>query len=307
MQSTHTRVNLKDKKSGITLISLVVTIIILLILAGISIGLISGSNGILGRASEAVDTNDQTTATEKMEMKITYLNMISYGENTRKANLQELAEGMFQDKEVDYVKIKEQKVASLEMINVTGENSIFVKLKEYPYEFEIGSDLQLASVDGVKVEKDSDEISSLKAEISQMKSEMNEMKNTVSLLQNNNLGKIHLIRREWAVSQVEIPKDKWTVLETISLAGYGSGKAIISYSASTASTVSTKFEIDLHLSGAGTIGMAGIPGVWESSWLRVSTSATINYDETTEIQMCANAQPTLSPYYTYSILLIPEE
>lgn len=86
-------------------------------------------------------------------MKITYFNVISYGENTRKANLQELAEGMFQDKEVDYVKIKEQKVASLEAINVSGESSIFVKLKEYPYEFEIGSDLQLASVDQEKIEE----------------------------------------------------------------------------------------------------------------------------------------------------------
>lgn len=38
------------KKSGITLISLVVTIVVLLILAGIAIGAITGENGIL-RAS----------------------------------------------------------------------------------------------------------------------------------------------------------------------------------------------------------------------------------------------------------------
>ena len=70
-------------------------------------------------------------------MKITYFNVISYGENTRKANLQELAEGMFQDKEIEYVKIKGNKVASLDKIDAAGEKSIFVKLKEYPYEFEI--------------------------------------------------------------------------------------------------------------------------------------------------------------------------
>lgn len=142
------------------------TIIILLILAGISIGLIVGSNGILNKSSVAVDKNEEATATEKIEMKITYFNVTSYGENTRKANLQELAEGMFQDKEIEYVKIKEQKVASLDAIDVTGESSIFVKLKEYPYEFEINEALQLASVDGVKM-ADSETTSKLDVQVGQ--------------------------------------------------------------------------------------------------------------------------------------------
>ena len=42
----------KDTK-GITLIALVITIIILLILAGVSIATLIGENGILGKASEA--------------------------------------------------------------------------------------------------------------------------------------------------------------------------------------------------------------------------------------------------------------
>ena len=46
------------KKDGITLISLVVTIIILLILAGISIGMLSGDNGILGQAGNAKTQTD---------------------------------------------------------------------------------------------------------------------------------------------------------------------------------------------------------------------------------------------------------
>ena len=45
--------NLKTKQTGITLIALVVTIIVLLILAGISIAMLTGQNGILNRASEA--------------------------------------------------------------------------------------------------------------------------------------------------------------------------------------------------------------------------------------------------------------
>ena len=43
---------MKNNK-GITLIALVVTIIVLLILAGVSIAMLSGQNGILNRASEA--------------------------------------------------------------------------------------------------------------------------------------------------------------------------------------------------------------------------------------------------------------
>ena len=44
-------------KSGITLIALVISIIILLILAGITISALSGDNGILKRATEAKEKN----------------------------------------------------------------------------------------------------------------------------------------------------------------------------------------------------------------------------------------------------------
>ena len=45
------------KNNGITLIALVITIIVLLILAGVSIAMLGGTNGILGKASEAKDNN----------------------------------------------------------------------------------------------------------------------------------------------------------------------------------------------------------------------------------------------------------
>ena len=43
----------KGKENGITLIALVITIIVLLILAGVAISMLSGENGILKRAGEA--------------------------------------------------------------------------------------------------------------------------------------------------------------------------------------------------------------------------------------------------------------
>ncbi len=60
--------NLKENNVGITLIALVLTIIILLLLAGITLSLIAGSEGILGKASNAVDKNEKATAEEQAEL-----------------------------------------------------------------------------------------------------------------------------------------------------------------------------------------------------------------------------------------------
>ncbi len=43
----------KQKEKGITLIALVITIIVLLILAGVSIAMLTGQNGILSQANNA--------------------------------------------------------------------------------------------------------------------------------------------------------------------------------------------------------------------------------------------------------------
>ena len=58
---------MKNNK-GITLIALVVTIIVLLILAGISIAMLTGENGILGNASNAKSNNAYYGATEQMKL-----------------------------------------------------------------------------------------------------------------------------------------------------------------------------------------------------------------------------------------------
>lgn len=46
------------KEKGITLIALIITIIVLIILAGISIAMLTGENGILTKATEAKDETD---------------------------------------------------------------------------------------------------------------------------------------------------------------------------------------------------------------------------------------------------------
>ena len=55
----------KNNQYGITLIALVITIIVLLILAGVSIATLTGDNGILTRASDASRENEITSVKEQ--------------------------------------------------------------------------------------------------------------------------------------------------------------------------------------------------------------------------------------------------
>ena len=47
--------NEKNNQKGITLIALVITIIVLIILAGISINLVLGENGLFNKAKQAAE------------------------------------------------------------------------------------------------------------------------------------------------------------------------------------------------------------------------------------------------------------
>ena len=57
--------------NGITLITLVITIIVLLILAGVSIAMLTGQNEILTQAQNAKTATEQASAKEKIELAVT--------------------------------------------------------------------------------------------------------------------------------------------------------------------------------------------------------------------------------------------
>ena len=57
-----------NKRAGITLIALVITIIVLLILAGVSINLLTGENGIIEKAVYASFVNEMTAVEENLKM-----------------------------------------------------------------------------------------------------------------------------------------------------------------------------------------------------------------------------------------------
>ena len=61
--------NTLRRNKGITLIALVVTIIVILILAGISIAMLTGQNGILNRAAEAKEKTRIAQEDESQKLK----------------------------------------------------------------------------------------------------------------------------------------------------------------------------------------------------------------------------------------------
>ena len=59
-----------EKNKGITLIALIITIIVLLILAGVTISTLSGESGIMKKANEAKKETAQANAEERVRIEV---------------------------------------------------------------------------------------------------------------------------------------------------------------------------------------------------------------------------------------------
>ena len=68
---------LKEQK-GITLVALVITIIVLIILATISISMVIGNEGLIGKARQGADNYSQAATAEQTQLNTieTYINGI---------------------------------------------------------------------------------------------------------------------------------------------------------------------------------------------------------------------------------------
>lgn len=112
------------RKEGITLVALIVTIIILLILAGVTIMMLSGENGIISRAEVAIEKYKQAQAQEKLQLAINNLNI-------KKQNIIKLEE---------LIEIEEKNII-ISTINNLGETVEIFQDNE-------GKDYAIATVDG---------------------------------------------------------------------------------------------------------------------------------------------------------------
>ena len=68
---------MKNQK-GITLIALVITIIVLLILAGVSIAMLTGQNGILTQANNAQTSTIEAEIKEEINLAVSTINADLY-------------------------------------------------------------------------------------------------------------------------------------------------------------------------------------------------------------------------------------
>ena len=94
------RCKVKRNDRGITLIALVISIIVMLILAGVSISVLSGDNGILKQATTAKTKTDIAGLKEQVEMAV-----VSYQSdnihNTKKLTVSEIVDKLKDDNIID--------------------------------------------------------------------------------------------------------------------------------------------------------------------------------------------------------------
>ncbi len=92
----------KQKNKGITLIALVITIIVLLILAGVTIATLTGENGILTRASEAAERTEKANVIEQARTDILGIQADKKDGNITKGELKTVLDKYFDDVPEDF-------------------------------------------------------------------------------------------------------------------------------------------------------------------------------------------------------------
>ena len=93
---------LKKGKSGITLIALVITVIILLILAAVTIGALSGDNGILRNAAEAKQETEKAQIIEQAKIDILGKQTDNTSSELEKSEIKEVLDIYFKEVPEDF-------------------------------------------------------------------------------------------------------------------------------------------------------------------------------------------------------------
>ena len=62
--------NIRKKDKGVTLIALAVTIIVILILVGVTIATLTGENGIISQATKSREKNNESIIMEKVQLAV---------------------------------------------------------------------------------------------------------------------------------------------------------------------------------------------------------------------------------------------
>ncbi len=130
----------KRANKGITLIALVVTIIVLLILAGISIQMLVGEGGILTNAREASRKTNQADAKERIEL--------------------EIAESMLEYNDLTVEGLNKHLAAHIPDLTHEGENLTDNPIEDFPaiveldgFVFQVDENGKVTAIDGIALSK----------------------------------------------------------------------------------------------------------------------------------------------------------
>lgn len=119
------------EKHGITLIALVITIIILLILAGILIAALTGENGLITKAKEATAEYKKAQSKEELQLKISEMQLKITSEESREATLKDFNDLIEKDEELTFITASydttstEMVQGEIKLIKVLYKNNIF--------------------------------------------------------------------------------------------------------------------------------------------------------------------------------------
>ena len=132
-KSSKTKEKLKER-NGITLIALVITIIVLLILAGVTIASITGENGILGKAQSAKIKNEKASIQEEIERAV-------------------LASRMNDNVKIDTTTLEEElnKIDGLTIESKGTDDNLPWTVVVKGYRFQITEDGQVEAINGISL------------------------------------------------------------------------------------------------------------------------------------------------------------
>lgn len=131
---------IKNKEKGITLIALVITIIVLLILSGVSIAMLTGDNGIITKAQDAKKQTEEAEEKEKIELAV--IDAVSKYNDLKEENLQSEIDDEFGEGETKVYP------------NEDGAFSVIFQNKESNYRIEDGTVTKIDIAFKIKNKKD---------------------------------------------------------------------------------------------------------------------------------------------------------
>ena len=136
---------MRNNERGITLVALVVTIVVLLILAGITITYVLSDNGIFGKANDAATKMDKASVTEAVSLALANLQAEVYAPTTGKTPAEVFAADFPSDMTATATTVT---VSAEDGVTITGGK---VTYKGYEYTVTYSKTAGLEVSDGTKV------------------------------------------------------------------------------------------------------------------------------------------------------------